>query len=103
MLTQAEETIAPLVTLLKQVELQSLMPEYGRQDLETILEAKFAPLFVPTQFGSNVHSLLQSAIVYIATRFQVLKMHLLDYKPASVTQLFSLYERVCSALGPHLS
>ena len=34
------------------------MPEHGRVDIETILEAKFAPLFVPTQFGTNVHTLL---------------------------------------------
>lgn len=54
----AEEAIAPLVTLLTQTELESLMPEQGREDLESILQVKFAPLFAATQIGGNVHTLL---------------------------------------------
>ena len=55
----AEEAIAPLVTLLAQTELESLMPECEREDLESILKVKYAPLFAPTQIGKNVHTLLQ--------------------------------------------
>lgn len=101
-MSAAEETIAPLVTLLKQTELISLMPEHQRVDLEAILRVKYGPLFAPTQIGTNVHTLLQTAIAYISVRFAHLKMHLLDYKPASVTQMFSLYDRVCAALADHL-
>lgn len=46
-LSTQEETISPLLKLLKATHLESLMPENQRIDLETILRVKFGPLFTP--------------------------------------------------------
>lgn len=98
-----EETIQPLLYLLKQTALESLMPEAQREDLEIILRVKFRHLFQPVQIGGSVHNILQTAIAFLQNRFSQLKLHLLDYKPASVTQMFSLYERVALCLNSHLA
>ena len=46
--------------------------------------------------------MLQNALAFISAKFNHLKMHLLDYKPPGVTQMFSLYQRVQLGLGEHL-
>lgn len=79
------------------------MPEAQREDLESILRVKFEHLFRPVQIGESVHNILQTAIAFLQNRFSSLKLHLLDYKPASVTQMFSLYERVALSLNTHLA
>ena len=70
-----EETISPLLKLLKVIQLDSLLKqsgeEYGREDLESLLHVKYAPLFTPIKVLSNttVHALLQQAIAFISARF----------------------------------
>lgn len=106
-----EEAISPLVKLLSSTSLHTLNPtefkeEHARSDLECILQVKFGNgLFAPIQGEKNasVHSLLQQAIAFIDARFKQIRTHLLDFKPLSATQMFSLYARVANGpVGRHL-
>ena len=57
-LSAQEETIKPLLTLLKSTSLDSLMPDQNRVDFQQLLRIKYASLFTPLATGRTLHDLL---------------------------------------------
>jgi hypothetical protein len=64
-----------------------------RTDFNQILQARFPILFVNLSLlgYEHVHALLQNATKILDEEMSNIRQHLLDYKPATITQLFSLY------------